>query len=181
MKDQKINLNYILWGCIIVLFTWLLHEFSHWVVSEILGYDTTLRLNATSPVQGSYKQTEDHILISIAGPIITIFQAVLAYILLKPQWNKALYLLLFTPFYMRALAGFMNFINLNDEGRISAYLAIGTFTLPVLVSVFLFYLVYRASAKSNLGWKFQLGTTLIVMFFSSILILADQVFKITLI
>ena len=82
---------------------------------------------------------------------------------------------------MRFLAGLMNFINVNDEGRVSQYLGIGTFTLSIIVSGLLFFMVYKISKKYSLNWKFQLGTYLIVMIASSILILSDMFFGIRII
>jgi len=82
---------------------------------------------------------------------------------------------------MRVLAGLMNAINVNDEGRVSQYLGIGTFTLSLIVSGLLLFMVYNVSKKYTLNWKFQLGTYLIVMVVSSILILSDQFFQIRII
>ncbi len=175
MNDQKISFKYILAGIVAVLFTWLIHEFTHWLVSELLGYDTVMSLNSASAV-GGQNPTEFHrAIISISGPVITILQGMITFLFLRSRdWNKYLYPLLFTAFYMRLLAGFMNFINVNDEGRVSEYLDIGTFTLSILVSGFLFYLVYLISKEYSLNWKFQLATYIIVMVASSLLILTDQ-------
>lgn len=165
-----------------VIFTWIIHEFAHWLASELLGYKTIMRLNSTSSANGENVNDWHKIFISASGPIVTIFQALFAFIILKNQaWNKYIYPFLFTAFYMRLLAGLMNFINLNDEGRIGAFLEIGIFTLPLFVSGLLFFMVYMISKKYNLGWKFQLWTTLIVMIVSSILILSDQFFGIRII
>jgi len=175
MTDQKANFNYILVTTATVLFTWLLHEFAHWITSEWLGYESIMRLNSVSAVDGQ-EQTDWHrVFISAAGPLVTILQGLVAFIILKfRNWNRLLYPFLFTAFYMRFLAGFMNFIKPNDEGRISAFLQIGTFTLPLIVSALLFFMVYKISRKYQLNWKFQFWTTLIVMLTSSILILSDQ-------
>ncbi|VAW31659.1 hypothetical protein MNBD_CHLOROFLEXI01-4491 [hydrothermal vent metagenome] len=129
---------------------------------------------------GDINPTDWHkIIISAAGPIVTILQALIVFLFLKSRdWNKFLYPFLFTAFYMRLLAGLMNFINPNDEGRIGIFLEIGIFTLPIIVSGLLFIMVYRISKKYNLNWKFQLATTVIVMVASSILILSDQFFGI---
>ena len=43
MNDQKIK--YILTGILAVIFTWIIHEFAHWLTSELLGYETIMRLN----------------------------------------------------------------------------------------------------------------------------------------
>jgi high-affinity Fe2+/Pb2+ permease len=175
MTDKKITLRYILAIIIAVIFTWIIHEFAHWLTSELLGYDTIMRLNGTSSTNGENPTDWHKIFISASGPIITILQGLIVFIILKSRnWNKYLYAFLFTAFYMRLLAGLMNLINPNDEGRISAFLEIGTFTLPIIVSGLLFFMVYKISKKYNLNWKFQLSTTLIVMVASSILILSDQ-------
>ena len=79
---------------------------------------------------------------------------------------------------MRLLAGIMNFINPNDEGRISLDLGLGTFTLSILVVGFLFYLTYDISKIRGFKAKLIVTTTLLIMLFSSILILSDQALKV---
>jgi high-affinity Fe2+/Pb2+ permease len=179
MNDKNLTFRYTLTVIAAVIITWLIHEFAHWLTSELYGYDTIMNLNGTSQADGQDWIDKHQIIISASGPIVTILQGLIIFLLLKSRnWNKYLYPFLFTAFYMRFLAGFMNFINLNDEGRISKFLEIGTFTLPTIVSGLLFYLVYKTSTRNNLNWKFQLTTTLIVMIASSILILSDQFFGI---
>lgn len=171
--------GYILAAAGAVFITWLLHEFAHWAVSEWwFGYETVLTLNSAYPVAGKHEEAWHSIVISAAGPLITLGQAVVVFGLLKQKWNKVLYLFLFIPFYMRLLAGLMNVINLNDEGRISSYLNLGTFTMPLIISAGLFLMVYRISKKYKLDWKFQTITIGFVMLASSVLILADQFFGI---
>ncbi len=182
MNYNKINGNYIGAVFIAVACTWLLHEFTHWITSELLGYDTIMRLNSTSTTKGQNPSDVHKVIISISAPVITVLQGSLVFLVLKRNgWNKYLYPLLFSAFYMRFLAGLMNFINVNDEGRVGQFLGIGTFTLSILVSGLLFYLVYEISRKNKLGWKFQLWTTILVMMASSLLILSDQYFGIRLI
>lgn len=179
MDKDKITWNY---GVIIflgVFFTWLIHEFAHWTTGELLGYKMIMTLNSTSPAGGKYDKDFHVFIISSTGPIVTIIQALLIFIFLNGKgWYKYLYPFLLTPFYMRLLAGLMNFINLNDEGRIGEYFGIGVFTLPLMVSGFLFYMVYQISGKYDLGWKFQAITIIMVMVFSSALILTDQFLKV---
>ena len=174
MIDKKITLKYTLIILITVVITWVIHEFAHWLTSELFGYKTIMRLNGTSNLNGEIPTNGHSAIISTAGPLITFMQAIIVFPLLKHHWNKYLYPILFTAFYMRLLAGLMNFINTNDEGRISEFLGIGTFTIPIIISCVLFYMVYKVSKRHNLDWKFQLKTTLIVMLFTSILILSDQ-------
>lgn len=179
MTDQKITWKY-LFACIgAVLFTWIIHEFTHWITSESLGYESVLTLNKVSPIAGQKYTELDYIYVSATGPLITIIQAIIVFIfLIKRNWNKLVYPFLFTPLYMRLLAGGMNFINPNDEGRISEYFGLGVFTLSILVSMILFFLVYKISKEYRLSWKFNTWTTLIIIVVSSILVLSDQILHI---
>lgn len=179
-QDQKVSALYLVSIVFAVIFTWLLHEFAHWTVSEWLGYDTILSLNGTYPAAGEYDKAPWHYLaVSAAGPLITLLQAVAVFGHLRfNEWVKYLYPLLFTPFYMRLLAAIMNFINLNDEGRISVHFGLGTFTLPILVSAILLLTVFVTSRYHRLRPRLQVTTILTIMVVSSILILADQFFTI---
>lgn len=175
MSDTKINFKYVLATLAAVLFTWLLHEFAHWGTAEALGYTAFMSFNGTSFADYESIIPWHHNIISAAGPVITLLQAVAVFIYLTyNRWNLYQYPLLFTAFYMRFLAGGMNFINPNDEGRISEFLGLGTYTIPLLVSFFLLYLVYRITKQHSLSWRFQASTLLWVMVFSAILILLDQ-------
>lgn len=181
MTDKKINLKFTSVLIAVVFITWIIHEFAHWLTSEALGYDTIMRLNGTSPMEGENPTDIHKIITSSAGPIITIIQGLAAYAFLKyRKWNKYIYAFLFTAFFMRFMASVMNLVMLNDEGRISVYLQLGTFTLPIMVTGLLFYLVFRTSKKYELNWKFHLLTTVIINIAITALILTDQYFKIRL-
>jgi hypothetical protein len=178
MNDQKITLKFIAGLIIVVFITWFIHEFAHWLTSEYLGYETIMRLNGVSPVPGQHPTDLHNIITSAAGPVTTIMQGLMAFVFLKfGQWNKYVYAFLFTALFMRSLAGLMNFIMLNDEGRISAYLKLGVFTLPLIVSTILFYMVFKTSAKYKLKWQFQLSLSLVLVIAVAGLIFFDQYFK----
>lgn len=165
---------------VVVLATWFVHEFGHWITAEMLGYPSGMSMNKTFP-KGHYNVPRIHqFMVTASGPVVTIFIATTAYSFLKAGrfWNGWLYLIIFTAFYMRFLAGGMNLINFNDEGKISMMLGLGVFTIPILVSAYLFYLLYRSSKEYALSRKFVIGTLLLIMFFSSALIIADDVLRI---
>ncbi|HEA22380.1 MAG TPA: hypothetical protein ENH87_15880 [Pricia antarctica] len=175
MVDQSVTFNYITAISGAVIFTWILHEFTHWITSESLGYESILRLNSVSAADGQQRTDWHKMYISASGPIITILQAIFAFKVLRTKgWNKFIYPILFTPLYMRSLAGAMNLINPNDEGRISDFLGIGLFTLSIIVCGLLFFLVFKTSRKYGLNWKFNFWTTIVIMAVSSIIILSDQ-------
>lgn len=173
--DQKVTFKFVIVSFVAVLLTWFFHELTHWITSEALGYDALMKWNKVTPIEGMPANELHFIYISAAGPIFTILQAVVVYfILMKGGWNKMLYPLLFIPFYMRLLAGGFNVMRLNDEGKVGDYFGLGDYTLSIIVSAFLLFLVYKASKKYGLKASFHVWNTLLVMFFSSIIILADQ-------
>ena len=160
--------------------TWLLHEGCHWMTGTALGYDMHLALNAAYPVAGRFRTGWEEQLVSAAGPLVTLLQAVIVFILMRRRSRYLLYPLLFTCFYMRVLAALMSLIHPNDEARISQWMGIGTFTLPAIVATLLFVLVYKTRQQYGLRTKLVVSTTLLVMLLSSALILADQFFHIRL-
>jgi hypothetical protein len=176
-EQAKISFTYALVTLLAVVLTWLIHEFAHWSTGELLGNDMGMSLNRTYSKTGNYGAVWHQTIISAAGPMATLVQAIVVFFLLQKGASKMLFPFLLTSLYMRFLAGAMNFINLNDEGRISRDLGLGSFTLPFLVFGILFYLVYSISKTKDYPGKFIAITTLLIMIFSSILILSDQALK----
>jgi hypothetical protein len=178
--NNKITGKYIMIAALAVSFSWVLHEFAHWTAGNMLGYKMAMSLNKSFPVNGVLNSDKDYQLISAAGPVITLVQAFLVFFLMKKQKTNLLYPFLFTCFYMRLFAAVISFRHLNDEARISNSLAIGTFTLPIIVTTVLLYLVYKTSVNNNLTLRFNLLTLGLVILFSSIIIMADQFLNIRL-
>ncbi len=180
MNNSKVTFQYVLISAAAVFITWIAHEGAHWAMGETLGYNMTMNLNTASLASGAYRNNDEH-LVSAAGPVLTMVQAMIAFLLLQRSNRLHWYPFLFVPLYMRIMAGVLNLINLNDEGRISKALGLGTFTLSILVCAFLFYLVYKASVKAGYSAKLQWATVLLTLLFSSVLILADQFFNLRII
>ncbi len=178
--SSKHPVTYALWVAVAVAFTWLIHEFAHWAMGTVFGYEMKMSLNSAGLVSGEYDQEWHGLLVTAAGPILTLIQGCVVFALFRKKPSTPLYPLLFVPFYMRLAAGLMNLISLNDEGRLGQALHLGTYTLPALVSLFLLALVILASRQAGFKAKFQVGTTLTVMFVSSAIILLDQALKIRL-
>ncbi len=177
-KEQfSITIKYLFICGTAVLFSWLLHEFAHWCAGEVLGNNMAMTLNTSYPESGNYVANSHEILVSAAGPIATLIQAFVVYTLFKRSSTNFLFPFLLTCLYMRVLAGALNTINLNDEGRISKALNIGTYTLSVIVVSILFYLTYKAVKWNRIKTKTVVITTVLIMLFSSIIILADQALK----
>ena len=176
----KFTYKYVFIFGIAVVSSWILHELAHWAVGQYLGYEMRITLNATYPLNGKYSRDLDYQLISAGGVIFTLFEATLVFVLMTFRNRIFLYPFLFTCFYMRLLATIISFLNPNDEARISDALRLGKFTLPLIVTGFLFILVYRISKLYKLNMKFNLGNLGLVIIFSSAIILIDMFFKIRL-
>jgi hypothetical protein len=174
----KINSRYILLTLFAVLFSWLIHELIHYITGILLGYDMAMTLNTAYPVSGQYAQGWHYQVVSATGPLITIIEAIIVFALMRNGRRTTLYPFLFTCFYMRLLAAVLSIINPNDEARISKAIGLGTFTLPLLVVALLFYLVYKTSRQYRFTKKFQLVTLVLVILFTSIIILSNQFFKV---
>ena len=164
--------KYVLIILVAVFFSFAAHEASHWLAGEMIGYDMTMTMNTAYPLGVDDFEQEWHgMVISAAGPLFTIFQAVAIYTLMRRRKRISLYPFLVVPFVMRLIAMAVGFRNPNDEARISDYLGLSIWTLPALVCLFLFYLVYKTSQRYELDLKFQAITFVCTLLFSSIVIL----------
>lgn len=174
LSQQKINWKYVFLTFIFLFLSWELHELAHWTMGTILGYDMIMTLNQGYPSSGQYNKDWHYTIISAAGPVITITEAIIFFFILKAKKQIIFYSILFICFYMRFLATALSFRHPNDEARISKSIGLGTFTLPLLVTALLFYLVYNSSKKFGLSIKFNLLNFLLLILFSSLIILTDQ-------
>ncbi len=175
-----ITKKYIAVFAVAVFFSWIFHEFAHWTTGEFLGYKMVMTLNATYPLSGKYSKDLHYQLISAAGSIFTLCEAIVIFILMMRKKRILLYPFLFTCFYMRFLAAIISIRNPNDEARISDSIGVGKFTLPVVMTIILFVLLYQTSRKYRFSAKFILANLGLIILFSSIIILADMYFKVRL-
>lgn len=173
--------KFVIYSLLAVVFTIMIHEFTHWTMGELLGYKMRMTLNTVFPIAGKYNKDWHYPLISAVGPLITLLQAIIFYLIIKRYSNRNLYLFLFTCFYLELLSGIMTFRNPNDLGRISSYFNMGLFTLPIIFIAIHFLLVYKTSKRENYEFKFNLVTFLLVLLFSSLWIGINQVHKVIII
>lgn len=172
--SHTIDIKLILYTGLFVILSFFFHEGAHYTMGTILGYDMTMTLNTVTLSEGTYTQDWHRQLVSAAGPIFTIITAVIFFYLLRKKDNKYVYILLFITFIQRFLAAAISLLSPNDEARISESLGIGKMTLPILVSLLLFGLVYKAASTYNYHWKFNLINYFIISFFIAALVFTDQ-------
>ena len=175
------KLKYVFITATAVFFSFFFHELAHWAAGELLGNKMGMSLNSTYPISGIYLKKWNENFVDAAGPLFTILQAVIFYLIINKTSSRYSYPFLLMAFIERFLAMALTFINLNDEARISNSLGLGLFTLPLIVNAFLFFLCYKTSKKHNYGFKFNAITIAWMVLFFSILILSDQYFKVRII
>ncbi|PQJ80125.1 hypothetical protein [Polaribacter porphyrae] len=176
MKIYKQKVAFIKYITILIIATFLtffFHEMSHWIAYELLGYDASFTLNGAGVKDASKKLSKtEQIITSASGPIFTIIQAIVFYLILKKRNNILLYPFLFLPFVMRLGAAWANQFQPNDEGRISLNLNLNLYTISSIVVIFLFFLIFKIS-KYN---KFSLFLNVITFVISCILMLGIAYF-----
>ena len=178
MTKYKVTVKYSIIVLIAVFFSFFFHELSHWLAGELLGYKMTMRLNNVSLSETGISNTFlEKNLISAAGPIFTIAQSIFFYFLMKKYKNIHFYPFVFLPFFMRLLAFSMSFITLNDEARISRDLGLGTYTLFIIVCLFLGTLLFKITKEYSINLKFILYNFLLSSIFTTLLIVVDNYFK----
>lgn len=178
MNSHKITLKYIVISLIAVFLTFFLHEGAHYFVGELLGYNMWFSINRVGLAESQHYNEDWHEqLVSIAGPLITIIQALVFYIILKKTKNIKWYPFIFITVLMRLFAAVISgFINPNDEAKLSLWLGIGKMTLPIIVSLGLIFLLINASKTLNLKWKFNIITYIVLSLGITSIVYLNQYF-----
>lgn len=172
---MKLRLPFFAWLILVFFITNLVHESAHWLIGAALGFDMRFGLNAVSYL--SPTQPWQRALADIAGPIITIAQAVVAYILVMRQASLNIYAFLYAAFFMRLVAGLVSVLHPNDEARVSMFLGLGKWTLPAMVAVGLLVLVLKASRRLQLKWKDQLASYAVASIAVSVIVGLDRILR----
>lgn len=150
---MKLKPSFFLWLAVVFFITNLLHEGAHWLAGTALGFDVQFGLNVVryrSPAEPWQRMVAD-----AAGPVITILQGIVAYILVQRSGAQLAFAFLYTAMFSRLTAALVSVLHPNDEARVSMYFGLGKWTLPVLVAGGLIALVVAASKRLGLNWKDQ--------------------------
>ena len=131
--------------------TFTLHEGGHWLAAMLLGHEAYFGLNSAG-ARGAVSAADEAI-ISAAGPVVTIVQALIALALVQARGSAAAWIFLFWAAFMRFMATVISLFNPNDEARISEWLGWGLWTLPVIVTAGLCVLVAIGSRRLSVSWK----------------------------
>ena len=150
---QKMRTGAGFYGLVFVagFITFALHEGGHWLAAVLLGHEAFYGLNSAG-ARGAVG-TVDHMIISAAGPAVTVVQALAGLWLVQARGSAAAWVFLFWAAFMRFMASVMTLFLPNDEARISEWLGWGLWTLPVIVTGALFLLLASGSRRLSVSWK----------------------------
>lgn len=165
--------SFFAWLFLVFLITNVIHEFAHWLAGAAFGAEMTPTLNAirvSSPMIPWHKAVLD-----AAGPAVTIVQAIIALVFVLRSGSYKAFAFLYAAMFMRLVAGLVTVINPNDEARLSMFLELGMWTLPVAVAALLVALVARAHRRLGLNWKDQLVCYLAASVAVSLIVGVDRV------
>jgi len=133
-----------------------------------------MNANAAWPESRHFLQPWHGRVVDAAGPLFTLLQAILAFVLLVRTGSRLAYPFVLSSLIMRILATGISVFNPNDEARLSLALGLGTWTLPLAMCIALLALTIAASRRLNAGAAFNALSVVLIVVFSSILILANQ-------
>jgi len=174
--DKRILVRLYLLFIPIAYFSYLFHEFGHWVVGEFLGNNMIYSLYYVWPKEGHYLDESHNLYVSIGGPAFTIFLAVVSLLILEKYSTIYVYPVLFFQFVLLFFSRVFGGFNQQDEASISAVMGIGTYTAGIFVLLILLLIVIRASYKLKVDIK-QNGYFFTVGILSQLLVIAT--YKIT--
>jgi hypothetical protein len=102
MTSSKATLAFV--SLVAVACCFLTHEFTHWLMGELLGYDMVMTLNKGYPKALRWNSTKDFMVVSGVGPVIKLITALAAYSLILFTRNRFWVPFLFTCFYLEFLS-----------------------------------------------------------------------------
>ncbi|MGL6289612.1 MAG: hypothetical protein ACRC2H_02880 [Silanimonas sp.] len=155
MPDLKavLSARFYLLLFVVGVATFLVHEFAHWLAGVMLGHEMVATLNSVTPL--GPVSTRDQLLITAAGPLVTVGQALVGFWLVQRSRSRLGFALVYMAFFMRLLATGISVIHPNDEATISQLLGLGTWTVPVVVVAALLGLLVIASRTLRLKLRDQ--------------------------
>jgi hypothetical protein len=174
-NTRPVGTGFFAWFALLAVAAYLIHEAAHWIVGAALGYPVSYGIN--SVISASPMTAGDHILMSAAGPAVTVVTALIAFYFVMRRESLISYAVLYFALFMRVIAAGVSVINLNDEARISDMLGFGPWLLPALVILVLLIPTVIASRHLRLSWKVNALAYVISSFVAAAVVVFDMVHR----
>ena len=153
MKESQITSGVILLIVPITFCTYLFHEFGHWTLGELTGNEMTMSLNNSARKNGHFINEFHALLSAIEGPLFTILQAFIFWIVTKMTKSiyafSVVFVAVFSRFFTVVLGGF----RLQDEWGIASLLQVNEYLIAFIVLLILFMLLWGSSRIMKLNLK----------------------------
>lgn len=153
LKDSRINWKVIILFIPIAFMTYIFHEFGHWIFGEFSGNDMTLSLNNSAPESGYFSDDSDALWSAIGGPLFTIIQAFIFFVITWITKSVYAYSIVFFAVFSRFFSIILGGINLQDEARIAALLDTDKYSVALIVLTILFLILWRSNRRMKLDTK----------------------------
>ncbi len=163
-KYKIIDFKFVAIVLFVVIISCLIHEFGHFITGISLGNKMGMTLNKAYPVSGDYSETWHYFVVVSAGPVFTMFQAVVALILLhKYATNAFLFAFLIEPVTLRVWPYLVSPVMSQDETIISDYLGLSPWILPVGTWLLLGTIAWIGSKRAGASGKSVMLTILLIL------------------
>lgn len=139
---------------VVIIGTFLIHEAGHFLVGKLLGYEMFVSINKAGIAKGNSATAAWHpYAITIGGPAVTIIQAAIGCWIAHRHKAIWAFPVVFMALMMRVMAAGISLSSPNDEYRVSEWLGIGPWTLPLVTVLGLLILTGLTGRVLKLGWK----------------------------
>lgn len=152
----------------IAFFTYIFHEFGHWIVGEIFGNEMTLGLNNCVPISGHFINDSHALWSAIGGPAFTIIQALIFLVIIHKTKLIYAYSVMFFAVFSRFFSIVFGGLDLQDEAGIASLIGANKYLIATIVLLILFMILWKSNhiLKLNLkavGYFTVLGTFTILI------------------
>ena len=175
LNNRRVQPSFYGVFALVAVATYLVHEAAHWLAGAALGYPVSYGINSVIP--GAPMSVRDHILMSAAGPAVTVLIALIAFVFVMRRRSLTAYAVVYFALFMRVTAAGVSLFNLNDEARISELMGWGPWTLPGVVVGLLLILTIVASRKLRLSWRVNALAYVVASLVASAMVGLDMVLR----
>lgn len=152
MQRNRVDARFYFMLVIAAVVTFAVHEVAHWIAGVALGHDMVIKLNGVAGAPGVVLPARDAFIVTAAGPVVTVLQALVAFALVRSRGVLLAYPFLFAAWFMRFAAAFVSLFHPNDEARMSLQLGLGQWLLPIVTVLLLLLLTWSGARRLRLGW-----------------------------
>jgi len=133
--------------------SFLFHEFGHWLIGTLLGYEMAMSLNATWLKSGSFLKESHSLYFVMGGPAFTILQVMIALLIVEKYKNLFAYPFVCFPFVLRMFSWTRGMkFGAEDEAVISAMLGLRINIWAIIVCSILLASVWKGSRTLKLNF-----------------------------